>query len=134
DSVDPKDAPPTLRHASPDDGNFRRYTGDSFTAQYPGDWEALGRGDSVAFVPHADTDDGSQQTPQVGLGVLVNIFQPPAGEAPKSSAAKSSTGPLDVSYKTQQSAPRSSLDIAADQLLAHLKQSSPNLKASDVRE
>jgi len=134
DPSDPKDAPPTLRHASPDDGSFRRYTGDTFTAQYPGDWEALGRGDSVAFVPHADTEDGSQEVPKLGLGVLVNIFQPPAGEAPKTSTEKTSSGLVDVSFKEQQTAPRSSLDVAADQLLTQLKQSSPNLKASEVRE
>jgi hypothetical protein len=109
--IDPTDAPPTLRHGSPEDVNRRSYTGDTFGAKYPVDWEALGRGDSVSFVPPDDAANGPEDDPAFARGVLVSIFQP------------QSSGASVVA-----------LDAATDQLLATLKESSPNLKISGARE
>jgi hypothetical protein len=133
--VDPTDAPPTLRHGSQDDGNFRRYTGDTFTAQYPVDWEALGRGDSVAFVPQADAENELSEKPPLVRGVIVNTFQPSTADSPKTSGEKSGSSQQLVSIAdSQESPPRHTLVSAADQLLAQLKQSSLKLKESGPRE
>jgi Zn-dependent protease with chaperone function len=109
--IDPTDAPPTLRHSSGGDLNRKNYTGDTFGARYPVDWEALGRGDSVSFVPPDDAAPDSQDDPAFARGVLVSIFQP------------QTSGTQVVA-----------LDAATDQLLATLKESSPNLKISGARE
>jgi beta-barrel assembly-enhancing protease len=134
--VDPKDAPPTLRHAPADDESLRSYTGDTFTAKYPSDWTVLGRGDSVSFVPPADVGEDSPDEPAFARGVLVNIFQPPtaampAGTAGSSAGGEDSAKPSADSHSTP---PAVTLDIAVDQLLATLKQSSPKLKISAARE
>jgi hypothetical protein len=110
--IDPKDAPPTLRRSSADDVSLKSYTGDTFAAKYPVDWEALGRGDSASFVPPDDAANGSEDDPAFARGVLVNIFQP-----------QSQSAQLTIA-----------LDAATDQLLATLKESSPNLKISGARE
>jgi hypothetical protein len=109
--IDPKDAPPTLRHGSADEVNLKSYTGDTFAAKYPVDWEALGRGDSASFVPPDDAASDSQDDPAFARGVLVSIFQP------QTSGAQALA-----------------LDSATDQLLATLKESSPNLKVSGASE
>jgi hypothetical protein len=134
--VDAKDAPPTLRHASADDAGLRSYTGETFTAKYPADWEALGRGDSVSFVPPTDVADDSQDDPAFARGVLVNIFQPQiSGKAPRTSGPPEPPGiPVDESADSQSALAAITLDVATDQLLATLKQSSPTLKISSARE
>jgi Zn-dependent protease with chaperone function len=109
--IDPTDAPPTLRHGSAEDANRKNYTGDTFGARYPLDWEALGRGDSVSFVPPDDAGPDSADDPAFARGVLVSIFQP------------QTSGTQVVA-----------LDAGTDQLLATLKESSPNLKISGARE
>jgi hypothetical protein len=133
--TDPKDAPPTLRHAAPDDGKFRRYTGDTFSAQYPGDWEALGRGDSVTFVPREDHQNDASENPPVARGVFVNIFEPVPAESPRRPGGKSPSGPQTRSIADTQSPPaRSALDAATDQLLALLRQTNSTLTVSGARE
>jgi hypothetical protein len=134
--VDTKDAPPTLRHASADDGGVRSYTGETFTAKYPADWEALGRGDSVSFVPPTDVVNDSQDDPTFARGVLVNIFQPQiSGKPPRTSGPPEPPGiPVDESADSQSALAAITLDVATDQLLATLKQSSPTLKISSARE
>nr|HEV7953752.1 M48 family metallopeptidase [Candidatus Acidoferrales bacterium] len=121
--IDPKDAPPTLRRGSADDVNVKSYTGDTFAAKYPVDWEALGRGDSASFVPPDDAATDSQDDPAFARGVLVNIFQPQTSDAPVKSSVDS-----------QPTSPHVALDAATDQLVATLKESSPNLKISGARE
>jgi len=134
--VDPKDAPPTLRHAPADDASLRSYTGDTFTAKYPADWAALGRGDSVSFISPADAGNDSQDDPAFARGVLVNIFQPHAAEAPaRTSGPLDGSEPPAKSLEGSQSTPQAAaLGAGTDQLLATLRQSSPNLKISAARE
>jgi beta-barrel assembly-enhancing protease len=134
--VDAKDAPPTLRHALADDGTLCNYTGESFTAKYPADWEALGRGDSVSFVPPTDVANDSQDEPAFARGVLVNVFQPQSpGKSPGTSGPSEIPGLSANPSADSQSTPAAiALDVATDQLLATLRQSSPSLKISTARE
>ena len=134
--VDAKDAPPTLRRAPADDGSLRNYTGETFSAKYPADWEALGRGDSVSFVPPTDVANDSQDEPAFARGVLVNIFEPQALGKPARSSGPSETSetPASPSLDSQLTPAAIALDAATDQLLATLKQSSPSLKLSGARE
>jgi beta-barrel assembly-enhancing protease len=134
--LDPKDAPPTLRHAPADDANLKNYTGDTFTAKYPADWEALGRGDSVSFVPPADAQNVSEDDPAFARGVLVNVFQAQPSGKPARSSGPSDAGNLSdkIIAASQSAPPNVTLNAATDQLLASLKQSSPNLKISAPRE
>jgi Zn-dependent protease with chaperone function len=134
--LDAKDAPPTLRHAPVDDANLRSYTGDTFSAKYPADWQALGRGDSVSFVPPTDVVNDSQDEPAFARGVLVNIFQsasPGKSVRPPNPSEPPDT-PADASADSQLTPAAIALDAATDQLLATLKQSSPSLKISSARE
>ena len=134
--LDAKDAPPTLRRAPVDDANLRSYTGDTFSAKYPADWQALGRGDSVSFVPPTDVASNSQDEPAFARGVLVNVFQPasPGKSVRAPSPPETSDAPADASADSQSTPPVIALDAATDQLLATLKQSSPSLKISSARE
>jgi hypothetical protein len=134
--VDPRDAPPTLRHAPTEDANLRSYTGDTFSAKYPADWEALGRGDSVSFVPPTDVASDSQDEPAFARGVLVNIFEPrPPGKSPQASGPSETRDSNTAASADSQSTPTAiALAAATDQLLATLKQSSPSLKISGARE
>jgi hypothetical protein len=136
DVNDLKDLPPTLRRAPAEDATVRKYSGDTFTARYPADWETLGRGDTVSFVPPADAENVSEDDPAFARGVLVNVF-----DARGLAKAARTSGPSDASNLTdkivaasQSAPPAVTLDAATDQLLATLKQSSPNLKISAPRE
>jgi hypothetical protein len=134
--VDAKDAPPTLRHAPADEVNLRSYTGDTFSAKYPADWEALGRGDSVSFVPPTDVANDFQDGPAFARGVLVNIFQPQTpGKSPRASGPSETPDSPAVASADSQSTPAAiALAAGTDQLLATLKQSSPSLKILSARE
>jgi Zn-dependent protease with chaperone function len=134
--VDAKDAPPTLHRAPADDATLRNYTGDTFTAKYPSDWEALGRGDSVSFVPPADAGGDSQDDPAFARGVLVNIFQPrtPGSATRTSGPSEGYDSPTKTSEDSQLTPAALVLGAATDQLLASLKESSPNLKILAARE
>lgn len=134
--VDPKDAPPTLLHGPADDATLRSYTGDTFNAKYPVDWQILGRGDSVSFVPPADVENDSQSDPAFARGVLVNIFQPLAGTGSTTTPTAGTDSDANVKppEASQELSPAAALDVATDRLLASLRQSSPNLKISGARE
>ena len=137
DVNDLKDLPPTLRHAPAEDATVRKYTGDTFTAKYPADWETLGRGDAVSFVPPADAENVSEDDPAFARGVLVNVFDARGlTKAMRGLRARPTRSNLsDKIVAASQSAPSAvTLDAATDQLLATLKQSSPNLKISAPRE
>jgi hypothetical protein len=134
--IDLKDAPPTLRHAGADDGSLRSYTGDTFTAKYPNDWEALGRGDSVSFVPPADVENVSDDDPAFARGVLVNVFQAQTSSKPAQTSGPSDSPNLadKIIAASQSAPPAATLDAATDRLLATLKEASPGLKISAPRE
>jgi Zn-dependent protease with chaperone function len=134
--IDLKDAPPTLRHAPAEDATVRRYTGDTFTVKYPADWETLGRGDAVSFVPPADVENVSEDDPAFARGVLVNVFDTQGLRKSARTSGPSDTSNLadKIVAVSQSTPPALTLDAATDQLLATLKQSSPNLKISTPRE
>ena len=136
DLNDLKDLPPTLRRAPPEDATVRKYTGDTFTAKYPADWETLGRGDTVSFVPPADANNVSEDDPAFARGVLVNVFDARGLAKVARISGPSDAGNLSdkIVAASQSGPPAVTLDAATDQLLATLKQSSPNLKISAPRE
>jgi hypothetical protein len=123
--TDPKDAPPTLRHAPPEGAGLLDYAGDAFTAKYPEGWEVTGKGDSVTFTPPSGGEKDSEDDSAFARGVLVSIVQPQSPVQDGSSA--SATAPPSTP-------PATDLGAATDQLIASLKSSSPHLKATGARE
>lgn len=104
--------------------NMHAYTGATFTAYFPTDWHATGQGDSVSILaPHGVVVD-AQGNPIAAYGVIADVFQPEgmnqAGVADGTSSAAET--------------PSVTLEDATNQLMASLRESSPNLKAITLRE
>jgi hypothetical protein len=100
------------------------YTGATFSVQYPTSWRASGDADSVSFLPPHGSVKEAEGSPASAYGVSAEVFQP---ELPSEASAKDG----DSSSSAQ---PAISLSDATDQLLAVLKESSPQLKPTSLRE
>jgi Zn-dependent protease with chaperone function len=87
--------------------NSRDYSGASFSAKYPENWEAYGQGDAVSMVPRFGVVKDAKGNPGTAYGVIVDIFQPTHSPGIQTGI---------------------SLNAATDQLLTGLQQSNPNLK------
>jgi Zn-dependent protease with chaperone function len=104
--------------------NMHVYTGATFTAYFPTDWHATGQGDSVSILAPRGMVIDAQGNPTAAYGVIANVFQP---------AGMSLAGGMDGAT-TAGEAPAVTLEEATNQLMASLRESSPNLKAVTLRE
>lgn len=107
-SLGPKYLPVAPPEPASSSSTFRDYTGASFSARYPDNWEAYGQGDSVSLLPRIGAVRDAQGNPGTAYGVIVDIFQPPQ-------------------WGTQKG---TSLAGASDLLVAGLQLSNPNLKVA----